>query len=178
VRSRFHAGTRVRFDRYGTDELAAILAERAEKALEPGVVTDSQPRTVADAASGDACVGIGMLRSAARRAPGPGPGVDHRRRARGGDPGCADGDPPEKTVEGLIEHQRVLYDVIADAGEIGTRRPVRGVRASGRRAEDEPHLRNYLTKMVHYDLVEAVGKRRGRTYRLVDEDSGDDENDE
>jgi len=177
VRSRFHAGTRVRFDRYGTDELAAILAERAEKALEPGVVTDSQLRTVADAASGDARVGIGMLRSAARRAERQGLAsiTDDALEAAIPDARTA---IRRKTVEGLIEHQRVLYDVIADAGEIEPG----DLYEEYERRVDEPKtnrtLRNYLTKMVHYDLVEAVGKRRGRTYRLVDEDSGDDENDE
>jgi len=107
VRSRFHAGTRVRFDRYGTDELAAILAERAEKALEPGVVTDSQLRTVADAASGDARVGIGMLRSAARRAERQGLAsiTDDALEAAIPDARTA---IRRKTVEGLIEHQRVL----------------------------------------------------------------------
>jgi len=68
--------------------------------------------------------------------------------------------------------------VIADAGEIEPG----DLYEEYERRVDEPKtnrtLRNYLTKMVHYDLVEAVGKRRGRTYRLVDEDSGDDENDE
>ncbi|ELY70939.1 orc1/cdc6 family replication initiation protein [Natrinema versiforme JCM 10478] len=28
--------------------------------------------------------------------------------------------------------------------------------------------------MVHYDLIEAVGERRGRTYRLIDGPGGDD----
>jgi archaeal cell division control protein 6 len=41
VRSRLRAGCRVRFDRYGTDELVAILRERAHKALEPESVTDA-----------------------------------------------------------------------------------------------------------------------------------------
>ncbi|WP_226481187.1 Cdc6/Cdc18 family protein [Natrinema amylolyticum] len=168
VRSRLRAGTRVRFDRYGTDELTAILGERAEKALEPGVVADAQLRTIADAASGDARVGIGILRSAARRA--------ERRGVESITDGIIEAAIPDartairrKTVEGLIEHQRVLYDVIAEAGEI---EPGDLYAAYERRVEEPKTrrtLRNYLTKMVHYDLIEAVGERRGRTYRLVDE---------
>ena len=174
VRSRLRAGTRVRFDRYGTDELAAILAERADKALEPGCVSDEQLRTIADAASGDARVGIGILRSAARRA-----------SQHGGE--CVTDDVLEsaipdartairrKTVEGLIEHQRVLYDIVADVGEIEPG----DLYDEYERRVDNPKtnrtLRNYLTKMVHYDLIEAVGKRRGRTYRIIDDDAVDHE---
>ncbi|WP_254528527.1 Cdc6/Cdc18 family protein [Natrinema gelatinilyticum] len=172
VRSRFHAGTRVRFDRYGTDELTAILAKRAEKALEPGVVTDTQLRTIADAASGDARVGIGILRSAAYCAERRGLGSITAETLEVAIPDARTA-IRRKTVEGLIEHQRVLYDVIAEAGEI---EPGDLYEVYERRVEEPKTnrtLRNYLTKMVHYDLIEAVGERRGRTYRLVDEDDGD-----
>lgn len=174
VRSRLRAGTRVRFDRYGTDELAAILDKRAEKALEPGVVNDEQLRTIADAASGDARVGIGILRSAARRATQQGRDTvtDDVLEAAIPDARAA---IRRKTVEGLIEHQRVLYDVIAEAGEI---EPGELYDAYERRVADpktERTLRNYLTKMVHYDLIEADGKRRGRTYRIVDDETVDPE---
>ncbi|MGQ3411874.1 Cdc6/Cdc18 family protein [Natrinema sp. LN54] len=171
VRSRLHAGTRVRFDRYGTDELAAILAERAAKALEPASVSDSQLRAIADAASGDARVGIGILRSAARRAERQGSAsiTDDVLEAAIPDARTA---IRRKTVEGLIEHQRVLYDVIDEAGEIEPG----DLYAEYERRVEEPKtnrtLRNYLTKMVHYDLIEAVGERRGRTYRLVDDPGG------
>ncbi|WP_049928800.1 Cdc6/Cdc18 family protein [Halopiger goleimassiliensis] len=169
VRSRLRAGTRVRFERYGTDELAAILETRASNALEPDVVTDAQLRRIADAASGDARVGIGILRSAARRAQREGLGTitDSVLEAAIPDAQTA---IRRKTLEGLIEHQRVLYDVIAEAGEI---EPGDLYAAYERRVEEPKTrrtLRNYLTKMVHYDLIEAVGKRRGRSYRIVDED--------
>ncbi|ELY58934.1 Cdc6/Cdc18 family protein [Natronolimnohabitans innermongolicus] len=166
VRSRLRAGTRVRFDRYGTDELEAILAERADNALEPGTVSDGQLRTIADAASGDARVGLGILRSAARRA-------TQQNHDSITDDVLADAIPDartairRKTVEGLIEHQRVLYDVIAETGEI---EPGELYETYERRVDNpktKRTLRNYLTKMVHYDLIEAVGKRRGRTYRPV-----------
>ncbi|QLG50553.1 Cdc6/Cdc18 family protein [Natrinema halophilum] len=180
VRSRFHAGTRVRFDRYGTAELAAILANRSEKALEPGVVTDAQLRTIADAASGDARVGLGILRSAARRAERQGLASITTSALEAAIPDARTA-IRRKTVEGLIEHQRVLYDVIAEAGEI---EPGDLYDVYEKRVEEPKTnrtLRNYLTKMVHYDLIEAVGERRGRTYRLVDENSeitGQDEESE
>lgn len=167
VRSRLRAGTRVQFDRYGTDELVSILEERAAQGLEPGAVSESQLRTIADAAAGDARVGIGILRSAARRADREGldsitedvlePSIPDARTAI-----------RQETVTNLIEHQRVLYDVIAEAGEI---EPGELYAAYERRVDDPKTtrtLRNYLTKMVHYDLIEAVGERSGRTYRIVE----------
>ncbi len=174
VRSRLRASTRVRFDRYGTEELAAILERRATKALEPDAVTDDQLLQIADAASGDARVGIGILRSAARRAQRR--GVDAIT-----DDALAAAIPDartairRKTLEGLIEHQRVLYDVIAEAGEIEPSDLYREYERRVGAPKTERTLRNYLTKMVHYDLIEAVGERRGRTYRVVDEDARPDD---
>ncbi|SFS68317.1 orc1/cdc6 family replication initiation protein [Halostagnicola kamekurae] len=169
VRSRLRAGTRVQFDRYGTDELVAILEERAVQGLEPGVVDERHLRTIADAAAGDARVGIGILRSAVRRA--------ERRGLESVTDDVLEASIPDartairrKTVEQLIEHQRVLYDLIAEAGEIEPGE----LYAAYEEAVEDPKtnrtLRNYLTKMVHYDLIEAVGERRGRTYRLVDDE--------
>ncbi|WP_226005504.1 Cdc6/Cdc18 family protein [Natrinema salinisoli] len=173
VRSRLHAGTRVRFDRYGTDELTAILAERASKALEPESIGNSQLRTIADAASGDARVGIGILRSAARRADREGAESITEETLEAAIPDARTA-IRRKTIDGLIEHQRVLYDVIDEAGEIEPG----DLYAEYERRVEEPKthrtLRNYLTKMVHYDLIEAVGERRGRTYRLVDGPGEDD----
>ncbi|ARS91680.1 Cdc6/Cdc18 family protein [Natrarchaeobaculum aegyptiacum] len=169
IRSRLHASTRVRFDRYRTTELAAILQRRAEKALEPGAVSDAQFRTIADAASGDARVGIGILRSAARRA--------ERRGTDQFTDDVIEASIPDaqtairrKTLEGLIEHQRILYEVIADAGEIEPTDLYDAYERRVTKPKTERTLRNYLTKMVHYDLIEAVGKRRGRSYRVVDEE--------
>ncbi|WP_246998737.1 Cdc6/Cdc18 family protein [Halosolutus gelatinilyticus] len=173
VRSRLRAGTRVQFDRYGTDELVAILAERATQGLQPDAISEGQLRTIADAASGDARVGIGILRSAARRAERSGAAsiTDEAVGAAIPDARTA---IRRKTVEGLIEHQRILYDVIAEADEIEPG----DLYAEYERRVDDPKtnrtLRNYLTKMVHYDLIEAVGQRRGRTYRLVDDESDRD----
>ncbi len=168
VRSRLRAGTRVQFDRYGTDELVAILAGRASQGLEPGSIDESGLRTIADAASGDARVGIGILRSAARRADREGRETltDEIIEAAIPDARTA---IRRKTVEGLIEHQRVLYDVIAEAGEIEPGELYAAYEQQVSDPKTKRTLRNYLTKMVHYDLIEADGKRRGRTYRLVED---------
>ncbi len=169
VRSRLRAGTRVQFDRYGTDELAAILETRATTALEPEVVTTDQLRRIADAASGDARVGIGILRSAAARAEREPRDVitDDVLEAAVPDAKTA---IRRKTLDDLPDHQQVLYELVADAGEIA---PGELYDAYGRRVDEpktERTLRNYLSKLAHYDLIDAVGERRGRTYRIVDDD--------
>ncbi|ELY88639.1 orc1/cdc6 family replication initiation protein [Natrialba hulunbeirensis JCM 10989] len=175
VRSRLHAGTRVQFDRYGTDELVAILRERATQGLEPNAVRTEQLRTIAEAASGDARVGIGILRSAARRAKQAG---DERVTTTVIESAIPDARTAirQKTVEGLLEHQRVLYDMIEDTGEIEPGTLYERYEQRVEEPKTTRTLRNHLTKMVHYDLIESVGKHRGRRYRLVADDS--DQSDE
>ena len=171
VRSRLRAGTRVQFDRYGTDELVAILGERARQGLEPGSVTDAQLRTIADAAAGDARVGIGILRSAAQRAQGRG----HEQLT---DELLAEAIPDartairQKTVESLLDHQLTLYEIVAEAGEIDPGELYETYETRVDAPKTRRTLRNYLTKMVHYDLIEAVGEKRGRSYRIVDAERG------
>ncbi|USZ70377.1 Cdc6/Cdc18 family protein [Natronosalvus halobius] len=166
VRSRLRAGTRVQFDRYSTEELVAILRERAKQGLEPGTVEDDQLQLIAQAAGGDARVAIGILRSAARLETRRGDGTLSDEALQEAIPDTREAIRRE-TIDGLIEHQRVLYDVIDEAGEIEPR----ALYAEYERRVDDPKtsrtLRNYLTKMVHYDLIEAVGSKRGRTYRVV-----------
>ncbi|WP_254862040.1 Cdc6/Cdc18 family protein [Halovivax gelatinilyticus] len=167
VRSRFRAGTRVTFDRYGGDELVAILDERARQGLEPDVVGESQLRTIADAAAGDARVAIGILRSAAQRAHSRG---DDRLT----DDLLADAIPDARiairreTIEGLPDHQRTLYEVIDERGEIEPNELYETYEARVENPKTRRTVRNYLTKMAHYDLIAATGERRGRTYRVVE----------
>lgn len=169
VHSRLKTGVRVQFDRYGTDELTAILRKRAEAGLEPGAVTERQLRGVADAAAGDARVAIGSLRAAARTA-----------RERGLDRVTdavveqavpdARHDIRQKTVDRLTDHQRTLYDIVREAGEI----PPGDLYEAYEARVDEPRsrrmVRNYLSKMAHYNLVVAEGENRGRTYRPAEPD--------
>ncbi|WP_247731272.1 Cdc6/Cdc18 family protein [Halovivax limisalsi] len=167
VRSRFRAGTRVTFDRYGVDELVAILAERVRQGLQPDAVADDQLRRIADAAAGDARVAIGILRSAATRAAARG---DERLTDDLLDDAIPDARSAirQKTLESLPAHQRTLYDVIAERGET---EPGELYETYEERVDDPKTrrtVRNYLTKMAHYDLVEATGEKRGRTYRTVE----------
>ena len=66
--SRIRGCEHIHFDRYGIEELTAILDARAWWGLEAGAIERSELRTIADAAAGDARVAISILRSAARKA--------------------------------------------------------------------------------------------------------------
>ena len=172
VRSRLRAGRRIQFDRYGTDELVAILDERVRLGLEPDAVSQAELLTIADAAAGDARVGIGILRSAAQRATNRGLDelTDDLLEAAIPD---ARTEIRQTTVESLPDHQRTLYEIVQETGEIEPGDLYATYEARVEQPKTRRTLRNYLTKMVHYDLIEAVGEKRGRTYRPVPDGAAD-----
>jgi len=163
LQSRLRSSEHVHFDAYTDDEIASILADRVEWGLDPDCITDDQLRTVATAAAGNARDAIGILRSAARHA-------ERENRERITDD-LLEAAIPEgraevrrKTLDRLTPHQRELYDLVQDAGEI----------APGalydRYAEsvDDPRTRRtcrtYLSKLDRYNLVTAEGEGRSRVY--------------
>lgn len=167
VRSRLQTAETIHFDRYHVDELTDILADRAAHGLAPGVIDREQLQRIADAAAGDARVGLSILRSAARRADKQGAGritTDHiqaaipeaRREVR------------SKNLDSLRQDQRLLLDILADAGELSP--SVLYERYTDR--VDDPRtrrtMRSWLQKLTHYNLVEATGKGPNRTYRMRD----------
>ncbi len=167
VTSRLRANPRLQFDRYGVDELTAILSARVDRGFEPGSISRAGLETIADAAAGDARVAIRILWSAARLAESNG-------RSRIDDDLLTAAIPEgreavrQRAVETLTRHQRALYELVDDAGEI----------APGTLYErytdrvDEPKskrtVRKYLGKLDQYNLVQAVGEKRGRSYRRVE----------
>jgi Cdc6-like AAA superfamily ATPase len=165
--SRLRTAARVRVDRYSTTELVAILRARAEEGLEPGAVTDAQLRTIADRAAGDPRVAIGALRAAARQAH-----RDGRARVREDDVveavPAAETLVHERTVERLTDHQRTLYDLVREAGEVDPGTLYDRYESRVDDPKSRRTLRNYLAKMAHYDLVERDGETRGRVYRHVE----------
>ncbi|MFB6069533.1 MAG: Cdc6/Cdc18 family protein [Halanaeroarchaeum sp.] len=167
LRSRLRSATRVNFDRYGTDALAAILRERVEVGLQPGVVDPEEVEAIARAADGNARDAIAILRSAAQLA--------ESRDADEITPTIVDdaiGDARTRVrrrlVETLTDHQRVLYDVIAAEEPVSPGE----LYAEYRDAVDEPRsdrtLRKYLNKMEQYSLIVAEGSSQSRRYRTAE----------
>lgn len=163
--SRLQTCVRIPFEKYHLDELVAILHTRAQWGLSENAIGNEQLALIADAAAGDARIAIGILRNAARRADQTGTEVittdivheavpDGRHEVR------------QKTIEQLNPHQRVLYEILDERGELDPS----DLYAAYQERVDEPKtnrtVRNHLAKMEHYRLVIAEGKNRARTYRL------------
>ncbi|WEL23557.1 Cdc6/Cdc18 family protein [Candidatus Nanohalovita haloferacivicina] len=163
IQSSFSTREDIRFESYSVKELTDILVDRREYGLKPGAATRAQLEMVAEKSSGDARVAIGTLRMAARKA--------EREDLeeipdRIFEESFSDAVEKNKSVSlnKLHDHQRILYNVIKEEGEV---RPG-DLYEEYRTRTDDPRnsrtLRRYLNKMVDYGLIEASGEKRGRKY--------------
>ena len=162
--SRFQSCVRINFDKYHLDELVSILEARTRWGLTEDAIGKPQLALIADAAAGDARIAIGILRNAARQAQQA--GQDHITSDIVED-AVPDGraEVRRKAVEKLRQHQRVLYEILEEEGEMN---PGELYDEYCRRVDNpktKRTVRNYLQKMEHYRLVVADGEKRARTYR-------------
>jgi len=166
--SRLHTAMRIHFDRYGTDELVGILEDRTRWGLSKNCVNREQLTRMAEAAAGDARIAIGILRAAAREADRK--GLDSLTDDLIGDAiPEAKSEIRQKHVQKLTEHQRVLYDIVCERGEIA---PGELYEVYCERIHDpktQRMVRNHLQKMQRYNLVYAEGESRSRRYRPREE---------
>jgi orc1/cdc6 family replication initiation protein len=165
LRSRIRGSEHIHFDRYTVEELTAILDARAKRGLEPGAIDRSELQTIADAAAGDARVAISILRSAARQAQRETADRITADLVQSSIP-TARSEVRRKALDTLTPHQRTLYKIVEDHGEI---EPSALYDAYRERVDDPKTnrtVRNYLQKMAHYDLLVAEGTSRDRTYHL------------
>jgi len=166
LQSRLRSATTIHFDQYADAELEAILADRIEWGLDPGATTDEQVTRIASAAAGDARDAIGILRSAARNAEHAGADTIHDTHIETAIPE-ARATIRQKSLEKLTDHQRVVYDILAEDGPLSPQE----LYAEYQSAVDDPRtkrtLTNYLGKLDQYNLIEAEGRGPSRTYRIV-----------
>ena len=167
LRSRLRSSESVRFDAYGTEELVSILSDRVRWGLDPEAITAAQLETIAAAAGGNARDAISILRSAARRT--------ERSGADAVTDACIEEAIPEaraevrqKNVEKLNEHQRILYSLVCDAGEIAPGTLYSRYRSAVEEPRTKRTCRNYLSKLQRYNLVDASGEGRSRRYHPVE----------
>lgn len=165
VASRLRGASTIGLERYHHEELVNILWGRIDAALASGTVEEEAVETIADIAAGDARHAITLLRRAVRDA------VEH------GDETLTVGNVQpvredareeihERHVDTLGTHQRHLYEIIKEVGEIGAS-------TLHARYEDrvgDPRVkstrRKYLQSLEHYNLIESSGEGRGTTYRF------------
>ena len=169
--SRLAGSERVRFDRYSPDELVSIMDARVRAGLEDGVIERDQLATIANAAAGDARVALSILRTAARQA--------HRNYESEITDEIVNASIPEarvarheKDVETLKPHQRTLYEIIEEYGEISPSNLYEEYESRMDDPKTDRTVRNYLSKMDQYDVISADGTSRDRTYRAVSESFG------
>lgn len=163
--SRLHASRRIRFEKYDLNELVAIMEDRIRWGLAEGVLTRDQLACIADAAAGDARVAIGILRSAARQA--------EQTDAEKIDFEMIHDAIPEgkrevqqKNVKQLTSHQRVLYEIVREHNALSPGELYDHYRERVNDPKTDRTVRNHLSKLAHYNLIEKTGEGRGRTYRL------------
>jgi Cdc6-like AAA superfamily ATPase len=168
VRSRLRTAQTVHFDRYAVEELTDILAARAEHGLVTGAVTTEQLAWIADAAAGDARVGLSILRGAARRAARDDADALADEHVEAAVPEARE-EVRSRTLDALRPQQRVVYRILEEETELS---PSALYRRYCDRVEDprtKRTVRNWVGKLSDYNLVEATGKGPSRTYRIVRE---------
>jgi orc1/cdc6 family replication initiation protein len=173
LRSRLGNATSVAFERYDVEALVSILAQRVEYGMRPDAVTREHLETIADLAAGDARDAIHILATAARIAQSRDRETLSGAVIRDATP-AARADRRADRRERLGEHQRALYDVVTEAGEIA---PGEAYERYASRV-DEPRsrrqVREYVRKLDAYDLIEVTGENRGRRYHAIESSSDGD----
>lgn len=163
--SRLQSCIRIPFEQYHLDELVSILEARARWGLSEGVIGKEQLALIADGAAGDARLAIGILRNAARRADQQGVDEITNDILQEAIPGGRQ-EVRQKAVSQLNPHQRALYDILQDAGQLSPGELYDRYTDEMADPKTKRTMRNYLSKMDQYRLVIAEGENRARTYRV------------
>ena len=165
--SRLRGAEQIRFHRYTSDELVDILSERAKRGLTPDAIAEAELETIADDASGDARVAIATLRIAAKQAERENAEQITTDRVEAAAPNARQ-EIRQKNLESLTDHQRTVYDVIKEYGEISPNDLYSEYRTRMENPKSDRTVRNYLKKMQRYNLVTAEGSTQDRLYRCVE----------
>ncbi len=165
--SRLRASEHIRMDNYHDDQLYDILEARAKWGLEDNVISDDQLYKIADAAAGDARLAIGILRTAASIA-------DRANREEITDASLLDAAEDarvqikRKSIDSLTPHQRTVYEIVKRDGPLEPSEIFERYEQEVDSPRTKRTVRNYLSKMAQYNILEATGTTRSRSYRLTD----------
>jgi len=168
IQSRLRTFLDVDFDPYTAAQLEPILEQRAAHGLQPDVIESDLLGDIARAANGNARDAIAALDGAAQRAVEDGADritADHVTAAIA----SASQDVRRETLERLNDHQRAIYDLLAESGPLGPS----AIYERYRERMDDPRtrrtVRKYVRKLVQYDLLASDGTSQNREYRLVED---------
>ncbi|WP_224332905.1 Cdc6/Cdc18 family protein [Haloprofundus halobius] len=166
VGSRLRSAEKVCLDKYSQDQMCDILQGRIDAGFRDGAVNDETVSYIADVAAGDARLGIALLRRSARWA------VEMQHRQITPDiVDEVDDDAREEIhsrhVDALSTHQRMLYEIIKERGEIeaGELR-AEYERRAGSSAKSARMRRKYLHGLQRYKLIRSHGSGRWKRYEI------------
>jgi Cdc6-like AAA superfamily ATPase len=139
------------------------MEARARWGLAPDAVGERILHTIADVAAGDARAALSILRNAARHADQDGSEritIDLLETAI---PDARD-EIRQKNVDTLTRHQRTLFNLIEERGEVDPAELYREYRERVDSPKADRTVRNYLQKLARYDLIRIEGTSRDRQY--------------
>ena len=164
--SRLRQSDSINLDFYSHSELVDIIDYRVDAGLISHRVDSEAVQTIADLAAGDARVAIALLRRAAKSV------LDSGERTLTADSVKeiteeAHVEVRQYNVRNLGTHQRLLYEIINEHGELraGTLHERYEQRAQD--PKTRRMRRRYLDSLQRYDLIKASGNGRGTTYSIV-----------
>lgn len=163
VRSRLRSAVRIGFDQYSHEELVSILESRVEVGLAPGTIAPDQLDYLADAAAGNARDAITFLRQAAQEADWNGADEITEAHIQTAIPAARD-NLHQRSLDKLTEDQRLVYDVLLEAGSMMPKRIYERYSERVANPKSKRTVRKYLGKLEHYNLVESEGEGPSRRY--------------
>lgn len=164
LNSRLTACERIRFRSYHENELVAILSDRVRWGLTDGVIDTSCLELIGANAGGDARIAIGILRRAARKAKDAPVDEITADIIQEVTPE-AKSEIKQRTVDRLTPHQKILYNIITENGKIAPQKLYNAYCDRTDEPKTKRMVRNYLSKLEHYNLIAAEGNTKARIYR-------------
>jgi orc1/cdc6 family replication initiation protein len=166
LRSRLQSCVRIKFGQYNLSELVAILRDRAQWGLEPGVIGDDGLEKIANHAAGDARVAIGILRNATQFAVQNDHDEIRSDVIRNAVPEAI-AEVRQETTERLTDDQQIIYEIITGHDGIRSGDLYDEYCTRVKNPKTQRTMRNYLTKLEQYDLIRSEGSTKDRRYHPV-----------
>ena len=166
LRSRLQSCVRIKFGQYNLSELVAILRDRAQWGLGPGVIGGDGLEKIANHAAGDARVAIGILRNATQFAVQNDHDEIRSDVIRNAVPEAI-AEVRQETTERLTDDQQIIYEIITGHDGIRSGDLYDEYCTRVKNPKTQRTMRNYLTKLEQYDLIRSEGSTKDRRYHLV-----------
>jgi len=166
VHSRLSAAPIVRLEKYSHAELVDILNARVTHGLVASRVDDTAVEFIADIAAGNAREAIALLRRAAAYV------ENNEMRDLTVEivdeiADEAQQEVKQRKIRALGTHQRLLFRIIDQAGEIDAGTLHARYEDQSDSPKARPTRRRYLRSLNQYELIDDEGNGRGKSYRSL-----------